>query len=916
MADKSRDDSSLPLGDTGPAGRKAVVSRPRLERRLAEVCAARVTLLRAPAGYGKSCLVQQWLQNLRARGVTAAHLALPPDLSDPLDFLTQLVGAIHAQTTLRLPTIHSFLAGEMLYSADVLAGRIVERLREAEQDVFLLLDDVHHLTGSPASACLRLLIDAAPPRLRIVLASREKLDIPLARLRAHGQMCEISAEDLRFLDPEIAELLAASGVENLSADEFAILAQRSEGWAVGLRLAALALAENPNRAAILRDFSGDRSDIWDYFVQDVVAGQDDEVQDFLLKTSVLDRLCAPLCDAVTGRTDSQTLLDHCAQTGLFVFALDANRSWYRFHHLFQDFLARGFQERFSAERAALHARASAWYLEAGLYEEAFEQALRGNDPIRAAEILDTRLDAMFSAGQARTIRRLAAEIPAHIQAFYPRIMLAAAWPMSVQWRFSEVRDLLTACRARLSDMRRLNATPPDELDAIENLMRHREMILAQVQDDMPTVEAIGAKLMHSYPDAHPFVAGSICSAYLQSKREHYKFSETGRLDAAARSFLQKCESEQVLIAHDAVAGMTRFTMGDTETAIAQLRNGLDIAVRLFGRGASIGATCALPLAELHFECNDTAEASALLDEFLPAATELGFVDQLISGWLTQSRLLRMNGERDAALRVLSTASAFAAEHGFERLGLFAADERVRQLLRSGRPDEAARAARQAGLKPSGSAPMPSGKACVRDEARASMWVSWLEIQNRTADALNVARQWRSFTAGAGALRQAIRWDVRTAHLLRLTGEIRGAKRILLRAMEMAAPSGFVRSFLDEPGLLDAVLPLAPAGRSTEPTALDALAAHLHTERDRESGRNTVARATPEPEPPGLGGRLTTQELQVLKLAASGLTNREAGDRLGITEGSIKWHLQQIYDKIGVRRRLQAVERARHLGLIG
>lgn len=895
--------------------RAGLVRRPRLEARLADVRKARATLIHAPAGYGKTSLVLQWLEALRADGVKAAYISLTPGLGASLDFLTHLVAAVDGQTIQHLPPIRSFLAGETGLSAELLARRIVDRIGEAGDTVVLLFDDVQYLNGTEASGCLRMLIDAAPPSLHIVLAAREKPDVPLARLKAHGQLCEIAPEDLRFHGSEVTELMARCGVDDLNESELAILELRSEGWAVGLRLAALALAARPDRAEILRDFLGDRADIWDYFVQDVLAGQSDELQDFLLKSSILDRLSAPLCDAVTGRSDSRALLDHCVQAGLFLFPLDEQRNWYRFHPLFRSFLMRAFDERFPGGHTELHVRASNWFHDAELYVDAFDQALQARDPMGAAAILDSRLDTMFGNGEARVIERLVARLPRNVQALYPRILLAACWPMSVHWRFAEVRDVLATCRVRLAEMQRLNLATPAELEATQSLLQHREMMLAQFSDDMAGVEAIGGKLIDNYPGATPFVSGSMYSACFHSKREHYKFSQLDRYDAAATAHLQRCESPQVFISHDAIVGTARFQMGETDAAIARLRGGMGICSRLYGRGASLGAICALPLAEALYERDEREAARALLEEYLPVSTELGLVDQLISGWLTQSRLLRSEGDTEGALRVLTTASAFAAHSGFERLALFVADERVHQLRRAGRPDEAMRAARRAGVKPAASPPIPSGKATTRDEARASLWVSCQEMYDRRGDALNVARQWRSFTAGAGALRQAVRWNIRIAHLLRLDGDFRGAKRMLLRAIEMAEPCDFRRSFLDEAELFETLLPAGRRESEMASSRLTSFVASLHVALGHDGQRKSAQRIAAEIEPAGLDGNLTKHELQVLKLAASGLTNREVGERLGMTEGSTKWHLQQIYDKIGVRRRLQAVERARQLGLI-
>lgn len=892
------------------------IPRPRLFARLQGASASRVAVVQAPAGYGKSTLLQQWHAALKDEGAAVTWLTVTAAQRDPIEFFGQIIRAVEVQAALALPPIKSFMAGGAFLSPELIATRIADRF--IGTTAYLFFDDVHQLAGSPSIACLKTLIECAPSELHIVLSTREKLDLPFGRLRAHGELCEIAPRDLCFNEQEVAALFAQAGLNGLSRDELKALEQRSEGWPVGLRLAVLALKSNARHEDVVRTFSGERSEIWEFFAEDVLSGQPEEVQEFLLRTSVLDRASAALCDAVTGMRNGREMLEHCEKAGLFLFPLDETRSWYRFHHLFREFLHRTFSDRLNESLVNLHSRASAWLFEAGLFNEAFEHALKAKDPIRAAEMLDSRLDAMFSAGEARLVRRLAGEIPPHIQAFYPRIMLAAAWPLAVHWKFAEARNLLTASRARLAELERLDNIPKKELENIRHLLMHREMMLAQVQDDVGTLETLGSTLIRTYTDAHPFVAGSIYSGYLAGKREQYKLFDINRLDAAATDFLRQCDSPQVFVAHEAVVGQTRFMAGETEAAIERLRHGLDITVRLFGPSASIGATCALPLAEILFERNELDEARRLLDGYLPVATEMGFVDQLISGWITLARMQQRTGEGDGALRTLSTASAFAAQSGFERLGLFVADERVRHHLAAGRPDEAARTARRAGVKTAMGAVMPSGAITRRDEVRARLWVRWAETQNRIADGLNVARQWRSFTASAGALHAAVRWDIMLAHLLLLDGQFRGAKRTLRRAIAVAAPCRYMRSFLDEPALLGALLADAPID---EPPANDktaAFTAELTHAYENERGKKS-ARGVAVPEVPrmaGLGGALSAHEIEVLRLAAAGMTNREVGDRLGMTEGSIKWHLQQVYDKIGVRRRLQAIERARHLGLIG
>jgi len=893
-----------------------LVARPRLFERLQGVSASRVTVVQAPAGYGKSTLLLQWHAALKDEGAAVAWLTVTAAQRDPIELLAQIIGAVEAQTTLSLPPIKSFLAGDAFLSPELIATRIADRFIGTPG--YLLFDDVHQLAGALAMACLKTLIECAPAELRIVLSTREKLELPFARLRAHGELCEIAPRDLCFNEQEIAALFAQAGLSELTRDELKALEERSEGWPVGLRLAVLALKSNAKHQDVMRTFSGERSEVWEFFAEDVLSGQPEEVQEFLLKTSVLDRITPALCDAVTGMRNGREMLEHCEKAGLFLFPLDETRSWFRFHHLFREFLHRTFKDRLSESLVNLHSRASAWFFEAGLFHEAFEHALKAKDPIRAAEMLDSRLDAMFSAGEARLVRRLAGEIPPHIQAFYPRIMLAAAWPLAVHWKFTEARDLLTASRARLAELERLDNISKKELDSIRQLLMHREMMLAQFQDDVAALEALGSTLVRTYTGGHPFVAGSIFSAYLHGKREQYKLFDLDRLDATASGFLRQCDGPQVFVAHEAVVGQARFMAGETDAAIERLRHGLDITLRLFGPSASIGAACALPLAEILYERNELDDASRLLDGYLPVATEMGFVDQLISGWLTLARVQRLKGDADGALRTLSTATAFAAQSGFERLALFAADERVRHHLSAGRPDEAARTARRAGVKTATGSVMPSGSITRRDEVRARLWVRWAETQNRVADGLNVARQWRSFTASAGALHAAVQWDIMLAHLLLLDGQFRSAKRTLRRAIAVAAPCRYIRSFLDQPALLGTLHADAPADEPPGNDKTAAFTAELMRIYESECGKKPVGGGamTEVPRLAGLGGALNVHEIEVLRLAAAGMTNREVGDRLGMTEGSIKWHLQQIYDKIGVRRRLQAVERARHLGVIG
>ncbi len=890
-----------------------LVARPRLLNFLAEVRASRITIVQAPAGYGKSSLLLQWHDALAGEGALVIAVQLEAIHREPMEFARHLARLWQANFSCLSP-VFALSGHDTRATAEQLACQMAAALSDPPAPVFLLLDDAQLLAGTDSIRFLHSLVEHVPPLLHIVVASRERLALPMARWRARGELAEITLADLRFSADETHALLAKAGLDDLSADEIRALDERVEGWAAGLRIALPILSSADDHSEGLKSISGERRELRDFFAEDLFAGQPAQAQQTLLRISLLQKFCAPLCEAITGLPNGRRVLDWCENAGLFVIALDDTRTWYRFHRLFQEFLVRTFADQHAEDSDKLHRRATDWHIAQGMVTDAFEHALAGNDPNRAAGVLDEHLDRLFGAGQAHLVPVLAARVPPHIRTFYPRIMLAAAWPLSMHWEFAEAQTLLAASRSRIADMERQSAAAKSDIQAIRLQLAHGEMMLAQFQDDMPTVEQLGITQMRNCQAARPFVAGSIYSAFLNSQREQFKLNDVDRLDFTATRYLDQCEGRQVHIAHEAVAGLTRFLMGDSGGAIERLRNGLAITTRIFGDKTPLCAMTALPLAAVLYERNAVKDADALIETFLPLADTLGFVDQLIDGWLTRSRILRLRGDPDTALQALSSAGAIAAKRGFARLALHCAEERARQLLRSGRSDEAARAARPACMNLTLEAVLPTGAITSSDEIVAMMWATWAECKNRLPDALQVCRQWRSYAAAAGAIRSVIRWDARIAHLALQTGDLRSAKRTMRRAVALAAPGRYMRSFLDEPALAATLQAHAPGGMERNGAA-ETFAADLVREFTLEGAKDPTGPDVDEPDRSYPRGALNSHELEVLKLTATGLSNREVGEHLGMTEGSVKWDLQQIYNKMGVRRRILVVERARQLGLI-
>jgi LuxR family maltose regulon positive regulatory protein len=359
-------------------------------------------------------------------------------------------------------------------------------------------------------------------------------------------------------------------------------------------------------------------------------------------------------------------------------------------------------------------------------------------------------------------------------------------------------------------------------------------------------------------------------------------------------------------------GPFQFLAGKTSAARAVLEQGRDEGVKYSGRHSSATAVCALPLAELVYESNEIELAAQLVDEAMPSAVGFGFVDQLVSAFTIQARLHHARRDIAAALQTLDDGMAIAVERDLERLKLALIAERVRVLIETGRADEASRYAAAQGIVVTDRAPTPGDAVTTRDEYRAMTWVRVAQASDRLFEAATVARQWRSFCAARGAILSLVRWDILLACIHFTSGNKLAAQRALREALTHGVNVRCLRSFIDEGAVMRTLLESVEVSESAHPT--DAFAAELLNVLD---GGDRSARAAPDDpvNDEGLYGRFSEREREILTLVASGLRNKEVAERLGMTEGTIKWYLQQVYDKIGTRRRQRAVERARQFGLI-
>jgi LuxR family maltose regulon positive regulatory protein len=639
-----------------------------------------------------------------------------------------------------------------------------------------------------------------------------------------------------------------------------------------------------------------------------------------------------MATALTGLENAHALLDEACDRGLFVTAVDEGRQRYRLHRLFSEALRQRLERHSPSQARELHRRAAEWCETAGELVEAVDHAIQGGDAARAARIFDAHGEEFMETGHESAILTVASRIPAGLRLRHPRLLLTMCWRLLAEWQFEKARTLLARAQARIDELAAQGDCEEGELAELRHQLLHGQVMLAQFSDDLGFIERHTEGLLRSHAGNSPYVRGSLHAALLFAAREQFRLARIDSLEILARQQFEAVKSRYVVVFLEGIIAPGNLMRGRTAAVIASLGEALRSALEV--GGPTLAALVALPLAEAHYDSGDIEASLALLDAYLPHAREIGFSDQLICGCTVRARIAALRGERELALRVLEDTIQFARERAFEKLLLMLSAERIDVLCRFGETAEAARLATKIGLRRSADSVMPRPRITRARAALAYAWTALAQAQGRFSEAIKVARKWRNLTEAAGAVRDALRWSVRLTVLLERVGDATGARRELQRARGIAEATGLGQLFAEEGEFFGSLLEAAEDGAGGQ-----AVAAHPSAERGRAAAKvatETQARAhravsapVPEGATSRAGATLTTgaplharmpesslspREIEILALVGDGLSNAEIGQRLSLVEGSVKWHLQRIYDKIGTRRRLVAVDRARRMGV--
>ncbi|MBB3982744.1 LuxR family maltose regulon positive regulatory protein [Sphingobium fontiphilum] len=883
-----------------PRATPLIVPRKAFLNMIEPISRARLATFCAPAGSGKTTAALHCHNYMKEQGRPALWLSVRAGIRDFPSFFGALKAAGLA---VGMEWDHLDRNGA---EEDWLAALA----QVHEKPPVLVIDDAH-LLPMPVLDFVSQAMSSARDAMTVILISRGALPIPVARARSLGFLVEVGAAELAFDDEEARELITRVAGVPVDAEIMQQIIRDAHGWASGLviggelyrRESARGMTWKPLSDNLRREFTG-------YFSEEVLELQTPEMRDFLINICILDELTGPSCAAVTGDDNARATLDDAYRAGLFIDAIDEERSRYAFHPLFRAMALGRLHERAFARAAELHRRASRFFAEQGDLIKALEHASASGDQEFLADQLDLMANDLTTAGHLNRLDQIASQLPWAVSSTRPMLVLAMAWRRIRRLSFAaavRLIDTAIALRDKLVAEGRLDAHAAATLDFH---IRHRKIMLAAAQDDLGQVERDAEQLIAEIGDDEAYLSCTLLAQVIAARREFYHFHDTLKLEAEVRRALDRPGSEFASIALKCSIVPTLFVQGKSAIACRFSEEALEAAGARDAEIPGLAALPALPYAEMLYEIGEVDRAGDLVERYLPGIRQWGLVDQFASGFLVRARLAFARGDSVGALAGLDEAHLVAIECGLDRLRAHVVAEQVRILVKSGQIDEAEAALRAVGQNLD-EEPVPTLNPSRRRECLAIAWIRIEMQRHRLVRAAKVATRWLEFVRRSGAARSAVEFELLLAEIFVLQGNRSKARRAVRSAVEQAEPAGWVRVFLDEGEIITALLSEAYANGPALDTRADRFAAMLVSLVDNgpaiesEDGEGAI----------GLTGRLASREVDILIMVSGGLRNREIGERLGLTEGTVKWYMQQIYDKLGVRRRPQAVLRARQFGIL-
>lgn len=891
---------------TPPAATRYSVDRDAICERVFAGFGTKVVLVRAPAGFGKTTVMAQLVERYRQEGSAVGWITLDESDNDLPRFLSYLTRAL--RDSLQAGDTHA-TSEKSADSPAVMEMQINGLLHQNDAPIVLFLDEMEVIRDAAVLAFIRQLITRLPANARLIIGSRNAPEVGLAKLRAHAQLIEVAPEQLRFSAREADVFLMQRRRLDLRPEHVQSLLKSTEGWPTALWLASVALerrshGERFNAEQFIAGFAGSDATVSDYLAEDVLAGQPDDIHDFLLKTSILSQLDAALCDAVCNRHDSAEMLERLVRDNLFLSRVDEQQRTYRYHALFRDFLRSQLTRHAPEQYSSLHRAAANWYYRQQRPIPAIDHAIEAGDLDFALPLLSQQAEALLSQGRLRLLTRWLEKLPSSELDQQLTLRLIHIWTVNLTRGPQEALAMLEAIDANAlkspSGLAQFNAMRP-------TLLGMRDQISESYTLGLERIQYIDPKFGFAYAMLSQTLANDsmILGHFADARRyaDQAQTAQTGQLSVLQMGLA------------GAVNGAIDLMQGRLRQAIAELRLAAGLTDDAQIRHGSRHVMPSVLLAEVLYEAGRFEQAEDLLNVCLPLAQSLGLPDQLIIAHTTASRIAEHQGSDDRALDILALLESIGHRLGLPRVVASSRIEKANTLLNRG---DIAGAREQLAQAADATYWQEIENRFYIANDKVNLSITQLRLRLRSGDAAQLISPIKQLIAdaeNAQRFRRALKLQILLAEALYADKQPKPAMRTLSRALDFAAGEGIVASFLEEGQQLREMLQELLRSRQNDSTHSEGDTLSQHLAEMVTKSQKVVAPPAANIASDALAEALTRKELQILELVGLGMTNEAMAKKLFVSESTVRTHLRSINTKLHASNRMHAVALARQLQLI-
>lgn len=867
-----------------------LVERPNLIARLNEGLACKLTLISAPAGFGKTTLVAEWIPN---SSVPFCWITLDEGDNDMGRFLAYIIACLHSISIDVDEQLLTLIQSPERRPFEAILIPLLNQIAAARQNFALVLDDYHLITSQEVHEAVAFLLDHAPPSMHLVITTRADPPLQLSRLRARGQMTEMRASDLRFSVQEAEYLLNHVQDLQLSIDSLETIMNKTDGWIAALQMISIALKGSADPASYIKELSGNQSYIADYLMDEVINQQPDEIRSFLKQTSILDRLSGALCDAVLGQGNSSQILKYLKTANLFLESLDEENKWFRYHRLFTSLLQQRLRDSQPEIMGTLYYNACTWFEESGHSTEAIDYALRGNYLERAADLIEQNAEMMIARGETNIFIQWVEKLPQEILHAKPLTTILYAWALLVirsqkqiaRTLLEEVKHDSEHLAGRLNTVKAILAIFEGKtLDAIE--------LCHQAMAQLPT-EDIFFRVMAAWNLSGALAVSGDTEGGLKV------LEEVARLSMASQQYLV------AIIALSRLAKAKEIT-GDIQEARTLYKQALDVAAMNQNRPLPAASVALVGLGKIHWEWNHTEVAK----EYLSQGMELGKrwrPTSAIDGYLITANILQSQGDIDGANQIIREAQAIAAQDKATELDdRYVASHQALLWIRQKNLQAVQAWASERGLKKS----LDTGKLALSGNRGADIILHYELIvfarasiaESRCQEAMAILDLVLPSMQNFGYLSKIIEIHILYALCMYAQKKIDSALSWLKKTVTLAAPGGYIRTFLEEGEPIAALLQELKAHGELSGFALEVWNAFTPSKTGPTIHTDLLE-------------MLSDREVEILQMLVSDLSAPQIAERLHISVTTMRTHTRNIYSKLGVHSRFEAITKAKELNYL-